>query len=68
MNWAEDGAGDPWIDPTEPVPVASERRAVAEALALLAIVAHETGRPREAEWAAREAAGYGVDVSRFGGS
>jgi len=68
LNWAEDGAGDPWIDPTEPVPVASERRAVAEALALLAIVAHETGRPREAEWAAREAAGYGVDVSRLGGS
>ncbi len=49
------------------MPVASERRAVAEALALLAIVAHETGRAYEEEWATREAAAYGVDVSRLGG-
>ena len=66
LDWAEKGAGDPWIDPTEPVPVASERRAVTEAFALLAIVAHETGRSREAEWATREAAAHGVDVSRLG--
>jgi len=65
LEWAEEGGGDPWIDPTEPVPVASERRAVAEAFALLAIVAHETGRQREADWAAQEAADRGVDVSRL---
>jgi tetratricopeptide (TPR) repeat protein len=45
------------------VRLTSERMAMTEALALLAIAAHETGRPEEARAALEEARARGVDVT-----
>jgi hypothetical protein len=47
------------------VRLGSERRALAEAYALLAIAAHETGRREDLRWAADAARDRGVDVSRL---
>jgi hypothetical protein len=66
LRWFEAGADDPWSTAARSFRVASERQAVAEAYALLAIAAHASGRQLESTWAAGEAESRGVDVSRLG--